>query len=69
MRKSANKKQFTSSDGSASSQWRTHKIFTVCVCSFSGVRWSFVFSVRCLWRQNMTSYHVSKPPFWRSLFI
>jgi len=24
--------------------------------SFSGIWWSFVFGVRCLWRHNMTSY-------------
>jgi len=35
--------------------------------SFSGIWWSFVFGVRCWWRRNMTSYHVSKPTLWRSL--
>jgi len=24
--------------------------------SFSGICWSFVFGVRCLWRHNLTSY-------------
>jgi len=35
-------------------QWRTHKIFMG--YSFSGVWWSFLFGVRCLWRHNLTSY-------------
>jgi len=32
-------------------QWRTHKIFMG--YSFSGVWWSFLFGVRCLWRHNL----------------
>jgi len=28
--------------------------------SFSGTRWSFVFSVRCLWRHNLTAYSCFK---------
>ena len=36
-------------------QWRTQKIFLGGV-SFSGIWWSFVFGVRCLWRHNLTSH-------------
>jgi len=36
-------------------QWRTQKIFMGGVW-FRVIWWSFVFGVRCLWRQNLTSY-------------
>ena len=35
-------------------QWRTQKMFMG--VSFSGIWWSFVFGVRCLWRHNLMSY-------------
>ena len=34
---------------------------------FKVIWWLFVFGVHCLWRHNLTSFHVSKPTFWRSL--
>jgi len=42
------------------------RIFSCGGFSFSGIWWSFVFGVRCLWRHNLTSYiYVSKATFWR----
>jgi len=41
--------------GLLKTQWRTQKIF-MGGTSFSGIWWSFVFGVRCLWRQNLKSY-------------
>jgi len=38
-------------------QW---KIF-MGIVSFSGMWWSFVFGVRCLWRHNLTSYSCFQP--------
>jgi len=36
-------------------QWRTQKI-VMGVVSHSGIWWSFLFGVPCLWRHNLTSY-------------
>ena len=36
-------------------QWRMQKIF-IGAFSFSGIWWSFLFGVRCLWRHNLSSY-------------
>jgi len=33
----------------------------------SGVWWSLVLDIRCLWRHNVTSYSGLQPTFWRSL--
>jgi len=35
--------------------------------SFSGIWWSFVFAVRCLWRHKMTSYSCFQTYVLRSL--
>jgi len=33
-------------------------------CSFSGMWWSFAFSMRCLWRHNMTSFSCFQTNVW-----
>jgi len=44
------------------SQWRKQKIFMGGI-SLSGIWWSFVFGVRCLWRHNLTSYSCFQTKF------